>query len=794
MQTKCTLCDLTIDSPTAVLDDLPFCCHGCKAVYTILASKNSLENPRENPVFLQALQAGIISNPLLQEELALTKKGSLNPENTQRWYFEIGEMWCPTCAELLRWILLRERGVANCVIDYATDLASLEFNPMETSKDKLTALIKQLGYTVSPLDETNTKPISKSLYLRLAIASFCSLNVMMLAYPLYATFFDSDEEHVSNLFAWISLYASIPVLTYCAWPIYTKFWNSLKVGLLGMEALVTTGILSATGLSLYQLAQGSNEVYFDSMTVIVAFVLLGKTLEARAKFSAKEAFLKLTRALPRRGRKKIAEAQYEFVPVKELHVGDVLVAFAGEKIVLDGKVEVGLGVCDESIMTGEPMPVTKEVGDLVVAGTVLQQGELHYIVNAPPEKSLLSRIVEMTHAELGKKQAYIRPADRIVKWFIPLVFAIAALTGIICVVVGIDDGHGVINSAILRMTAVLLISCPCAIGIAAPIAEGYLISALAQEGVIVRNRGILNLLGSEDTYIFDKTGTVTNGHFTVLKGVNDIHPYEQAVLKKLASHSNHLVSRAIKDSIDFEPASEIDVVEIISKGMIGKSGEDNYLLGSRAFMQENDIVICTDEIPQLNPITSCYFACNGTLITEIHLGDTIREEIYDTLLSMDDIWTVLLSGDQETTVREIATECQFKSYAWERSPAQKMEYIQTAIEKGHVIAMVGDGINDAPALTAAHIGISVVSASDLSIQVSDILLTTPKLSIIPKMRELGRFSQTIVKQNLFWAFFYNVIGIAVAASGMLSPLYAATAMVLSSLMVVGNAQRIKSLK
>lgn len=783
MLTKCTLCDISIDTPSLIQDQQPFCCHGCKAVYTILLSKNALDNPRESPVFLQALQAGIISNPQLLEELSTTKRKATNRE-TYRWHLEIGEMWCPTCADLLRWVLLRENGVVNCVVDYATDLASIEFDPMETSKDKLSSIVAQLGYTTLALDDANARPVSKGLYLRLAIASFCSLNVMMLAYPLYATFFDSDVENVSPLFAWISLGLSVPVLLYCAWPIYSKFWHSIKAGLLGMEALVTLGIAASTGLSLYELARGTNQVYFDSMTVIVAFVLLGKTLEARAKFSAKEAFLKLTRALPRRGRKVNASGDCEFVPVKDLAVGDTLVAFAGEKIVLDGKVNVGVGVCDESIMTGEPVPVTKREGDLVVAGTVLQQGELRYTVTTPPEKSLLSRIVEMTHGELGKKRAYIRPADTIVQWFIPAVFVVAAATGMAILLTG-----GSANTAVLRMTAILLISCPCAIGIAAPIVEGYLINALAQEGVIIRNRGVLSLLGKEDAYIFDKTGTVTNGHFSVLKGVDELSPTDQSILRKLVSHSNHLASRAIKDAIHYDAATEIDVVEVISKGMIGTRGNDRYLLGSRAFMLESGVVIPNES----NPTTTCYFAANGELVTQIHLGDTIREGVFDTIRALNQTTTVLLSGDHEAAVQQIAKECRFTLCAWEHTPAQKMEYVQNVIEKGGVVAMVGDGINDAPALTAAHIGISVVTASDLSIQVSDILLTTPKLTVIPKMRKMANLARMVVKQNLFWAFIYNVAGIAIAAAGWLTPLYAAAAMVLSSLMVVANAQRIKSL-
>ncbi len=785
MTTQCALCDLEMGAPVVVMDALSFCCHGCKAVYTILLSKKTLENPRDNPIFQHALRAGIISNPLLLDQLRKSPPAPIRSSDIQRWHFEISEMWCPTCAELISWVVLREKGVLNCVVDYATDIASIEFDSMVTSKDTLKSAINQLGYPVHPLDDSSTKPVPFDLYLRLTIAAFCSLNVMMLAYPLYATFFDSEEQGAGTLFAWISLYVSIPVLAYSALPIFQKCWNSIRVGLLGMEALVTTGIVAATALSIAELWLGSNRVYFDSMTVIVVFVLLGKVLEARAKFSAKEAFLKLTRSLPRRGRKQINPEQYQFVPIKEIVVGDTLVAFSGEKIVLDGFVQKGVGVCDESVMTGEAKPVTKSVGDFVVAGTVLQQGELHYLVNTPPELSLLSRIVDMTHSEIGKKQAYIRPADRIVQWFIPLVFAIAFVTGAVCFLWEIDDGHGVINTAILRATAVLLISCPCAIGIAAPIAEGHLITALAREGVIVRNRGILSILGTEDTYIFDKTGTVTIGKFQVLRGAAELTPEQQSILKTITTHSNHLASRAINESLQATPVPGMELIEVISKGMIGYYENRRYLLGSRAFLLEHSI-----QLPDAPESGACYFACENELISSIILGDVIREEIYDALKSLKDVKKVLLSGDQETTVQEVAKACAFDSFAWERSPDQKMEFVQNMICKGHIVAMVGDGINDAPALTAAHVGISVVSASDISIQVSDILLTTPKLSIIPKMRALAKFARAVVNQNLFWAFFYNVAGIGLAVSGWLSPLYAAAAMVISSLMVMLNARRI----
>ena len=788
---NCALCNLKIETPTILHENLSFCCHGCKAVFTILSSQNALENPRSNPIFIQALQAGIISNPLLLEEINAAKKIESDPQNVQRWHFEVGEMWCPTCAELIKWILMREKGVLHSVVDYSTDIASVEFDSMYVSKEKLTLAIQRLGYSVLPIDAGTLTKVPFGLYLRLAVAAFCSLNVMMLAYPLYATFFDSEEEGVGNLFAWISFYTSIPVLTYCAWPIFRKFWASLRVGLWGMEALVTTGTIAATALSLFELYTGSNRVYFDSMTVIVAFVLLGKVLEARAKFSAKEAFIKLTKSLPRKGRKKLSDDTYEFVPIKEIEVDDTLVTFAGEKIILDGVVLKGVGVCNESVMTGESTPVTKKKGDLLVSGTILSQGELHYKVIATAEKSLLSRIVEMTHAEIGKKLGYERPADAIVRWFIPLVILIAFMTGVGVFLFQIDDGQGVLNSAVLRMTAVLLISCPCAIGIAAPIAEGRLMSALAEEGVMIRNRGVLSVLGDETVYVFDKTGTVTEGKFEVLKGLEKLSEKELAILKNMTSHSNHLASRAVNHAIMQPPLKDVETVEIVSKGLIGSLALNTYYFGSRSFMEEREVILDSFSSPSSEMATCCYFARGKELLSIIHLGDIVREDIPNTLKELRGVKTVMLSGDHFSTVEAIALHCGFDMFKGEQSPDEKMAYIQEIIKKKETVAMVGDGINDAPALTAAHVGISVVSAADISIQVSDILLTTTQLSVLPKMRALGRMSKKIVKQNLFWAFFYNILGIALATLGALSPIYAAAAMVMSSLMVVLNAQRIR---
>lgn len=771
----CSLCSHKLHSQPIVDGEMGFCCSGCHAVYKILESKNHLDNFQDHPVFKQALKSGLISNPQLLEQFKKPPAGEL-----EKLYLEIGEMWCPSCAEIIRLILMQEKGVRECLIDYATDLASIEFAPRLISKENLFQKIAALGYKPAFLHDGGQKAVSKELTLRFIIASFCALNVMMFAYPLYATYFHADDEGVGALFAWISCAVSLPVITYSAWPILRRFWNGLKVGIWGMEALVVMGVASAFALSLAELIMGGTRVYFDTMTVVIAFVLLGRIIESKAKFSAKETLLRLARTLPRRGRKRGADESLAFFPIKEIHPGDTLVAMAGEKIVLDGIVIEGQGSCNESLMTGEALPVEKKIGSHLLGGTILIQGWLAYRVSAGSEESALQGIIASVEKEIGMKSQYVRIADQIVRWFVPLVIAAALMT-----IVGTLFFESA-QTAIMRAVAVLLISCPCAIGIAAPLAEAHLINRLADLGVIVRNRGVLQHLGKEDLFAFDKTGTVTCGEFSVLEGLEKLSSQQRSLLKGLAGHSNHPMAVAVSRSIEEAHVPLDSSEEIIGKGLRGQSCRESFLLGSETFLKEHGVVV-----PEISHSRNShlFFARNGCLIAALSLGDKVRKGMPELVRRLSPVACVLLSGDGEGPVAAIAEQCGFPAWRSRATPLQKREYLQDEREKGKIVCMVGDGINDAPALTSAHIGISLVTAADISIHVSDILLTN--LEILPIIRQLGQQGRSIVRQNLFWAFFYNVIGIPLAAMGMLSPLFAAGAMVASSLIVTLNAQRLR---
>jgi heavy metal translocating P-type ATPase len=787
----CALCNHHANDSKIEENGYVFCCHGCQVVFRILSTKNQLTDFQNHPLFQQAVRSGLIANPALLEQVRRKQYTDAEKRETEKLHFEIHEMWCPSCAEVIKLVLLQEQGIHRCIVDYATDQAVVEFMPRHIAKERIFELIMQFGYQPVTFDSCERRTVSFSLYLRFIVAAFFSLNIMMFAYPLYATYFAYDDQSVGPLFAWLSMAASLPVLLYSALPIFSRFYYSLKVGLLGMEALVILGVLSAFSLSLYELFTGGTKVYFDSMTVIITFVLLGKIIETKAKFSAKDSIVRLSKSLPKRGRKRFDDHHLEFVPIKEISKGEVVVVLTGEKVVLDGIVLKGQGTCDESLMNGESLPIIKQEGSKVLGGTILTQGWLAYQVTSTFDESSLQKIVSMIEEEIEYKTQYVRAADRIVQWFVPLVLATAGSAAAYCLFFSVtDSGQSPIQTAVIRAISILLISCPCAIGIAAPVAEAHLLNAFVKLGAIVRNRGIFTYLGNETVFVFDKTGTVTEGLFTILSGLELLNSSELAALKMMVSYSTHPIALAVNRAIDAPAAAGSKIEEIAGRGIQAAVGEQTYYFGSREFFHLQGLYPESESAPSAGIVTTVFFGSIQGKIFPICLGDRIRQEVPAIISQLAPAKTLLLSGDSKTTVEAVAQACGFGECMWRMTPLQKKECIEALRARNEIVCMLGDGINDAPALTVAHIGISVVSATDVSIQVSDVLLTTDRLDVLPQMRKLAKKGRKIITQNLFWAFFYNAIGIGFALTGLLSPIFSAFAMIISSLIVILNAQRL----
>ena len=768
----CALCESPCGKTILRDSEKSFCCHGCQAVFQILASIGELDGAEKHPIFQEALKSGLISNP----ELLKQKETPIDQE-TKILSLEIENLWCPSCADLIRLYLSQKEGISTCVVDYATDIASIQYSPRKIDKDSIFAAIKKIGYQAKNLTDLRGGNMQKRLLLRLGIVAFFVMNLMMFSFPIYGAYLNSDDLGYARLFSFFSLGAALPVVTYGAWPIYRRFFWGLRFKQFGMETLVTMGVITAFTLSVIHLIQRNIHVYFDSMAMIIFLVLVGKVIESKAKFKAKDTLFALSRALPRKGRKCFKDGFENFVPLKEIQKGDTLKVCVGERVPLDGVVTKGSGSCDESMMTGEALPVTKKIGDQVLAGTVLKAGPLYYKVLRLEEGSALQRIISMIKGDMNEKSHEIRIIDSLVRYFVPAILFISFSTAII----GYTFLSFSLEESLLRAITILLISCPCAIGVAVPLVEAITLNLFAKKGMIIRNRRCLSYLGKEDLCVFDKTGSLTKGEFRLLSGLSNLDIRQKRILKSLSQSSHHPLSQSISQAIS-EKAQEMSTQELVGKGVQG----EGYYLGSRAWMKELGVELPKEE----QNMTVVYFSKGTTCLTTLVLGDELKKSAKEVVKHFN---SVLLSGDGYKAVQTMAKECGISKFFAEYNPLEKQRYIQAQKEKGAIIMMLGDGINDAPALSSAHIGVSVVNASDLSIEISDVLLTKDDLTLLIFLKKVGIIARSILKQNLFWAFIYNIIGVGLAIFGVLNPIIAASAMVLSSLCVLGNSTRLLKL-
>lgn len=768
----CTLCSFEITDALHIIEEKPFCCRGCSAVYHILQAKNELHLGINHPLLKEAHRFGLISNQELIYKIE--EKESLEKESFSKLLGEIEGLFCPSCATLIQLALGGQKGIYKVVVDYPTDLVSITYDPFQISKETIINLIATLGYSYKTLEENEEK--KNTLFTEFIVALISSLNVMMFTTPLLFPFAIDGDDH-NQTFAIGALLLSLPALLYSAYPIYKRAYTQIKWGVIATETLATTAIFSASLLSFYQIVNDRYQVYFDTITVLVTFLLLGKWLERKAKMSSKLAFQRIFRAIPRKGR-LVTEGIEKFIPLKEAKVGDLFLVLKGEKIPLDGIVEEGEGSVDESLMTGESTPLHKVINSPLIAGSILLEGKLYFRSTALEKSSLIYKIVELIEGEMEKKREINNPLEKIVSYIFPLVISISFFS--------IFINYFLVNTveeSLMAAISVLLIACPCAIGIAIPFVESTLIQKFSELGALVKNRAIFEKLTQVTDFVFDKTGTLTNGKYQLQTDFNKISDEHQSLLKGLTAHSLHPISKAIFNSISIEGTLFKITQEVIGRGVLGSYQETNYYLGSTSFAHEHGVYP--------NSLSNVHFFKENELIVSLFLGDTLRPDAQLLIHELQkDYALTILSGDHLPKVEEVAKTLNITNFYANQSPLEKQQIIQSLKKEGKTVVMVGDGINDAPSLSSSDIAISLVSATDISIHVSDLLLTKDQLTTIPKLISLAKKGKKIVNQNLFFAFFYNLALIPLAAMNSLTPLLATIAMVLSSLLIILNSKRV----
>jgi P-type Cu+ transporter len=703
-------------------------------------------------------------------------------------HFTIGVtgMTCAACAGRIERVLTRVPGIVAASVNLATETAQVD-GDVRVTPAAIEAAIAKAGYGTRPVDHSGVpEDQSKLKHELIALLTGAVLTLPLIA-PMVA---DLAGGHLM-LSAWWQLALATPIQFWLGAPFYRGAWKALRGGTANMDVLVSLGTSAAFGLSLYLMAMGGIHLYFESAAVIIVLVRLGKWLEARAKrhtLKALEALesLRPTEALVRRDGADVT------IPVAALRVGDLLVVKPGARIAADGVVVDGRSSVDQSLLTGESRPVDVEIEDHVIGGAVNGDGLLLVRVTAIGAESMLSRIVRMVAEAQGAKAPIQRLVDRISAVFVPVVLAIAAIT----VAGWLIAGHGW-EPAILHAVAVLVIACPCALGLATPTAIMVGTGVGAKNGILIRDAVALETAGATTVMAFDKTGTLTVGKPKLTEIVTDL-PRDRALAMAAALQqgANHPLAHAVIEAAAHITAPAVsDLRTLPGRGVSGRVDGRALLLGNGRMMQEETIdVSALSAAAQAlqssgNSVSYLADAEAKQALAVLAFGDAPKPSVKQALAALRalGVQTVMLTGDNNAAAQHLARQIGLDDVRAELLPADKVAAIAALKGKGETVAMVGDGINDAPALAAADLGIAMATGTDVAIETAGIALMRGDPLLAPAAIDLARATKRKIVQNLVWAFLFNVLGIPLAAMGGLTPIVAGAAMALSSVTVVTNA-------
>jgi heavy metal translocating P-type ATPase len=828
-RTGCDLCGLPIGRSQIHLEfdgkPLRFCCLGCRGVYQILSSspEAGAASFRETALFRACQESGII--PRLAADLKKPEAGAEdilagNPAALSV-TLRVEGMWCPACSWLIEEVLRRTGGVPEAKVHFSSDLAQIKYYPHLVTPKEILTKISGLGYSASLFSEGDGPAREKrTLLLRLGISSILTGNLMMLAFALYFGFFEDLTAPGIRLLSWPLWAMATPVVFYGGWPILRKGLNALRYRVATMETLISVGALSAYGYSFFQMLRGSLHLYFDTAAMIITLVLIGKYIELHARQKVAKGVVEIYELSNQKVRvsrssgsspvssppQKEGEAGGErglmagggrWVSANAVKAGDQFFVAEGERIPLDARVVSGKGVVDESFLTGESRPVRKRPGDEVLGGSLLESGDLALETTREGKEGTLGQMVALMREALAKKIPVEILADRLTRWFVPAIFLIASGAGLYIWMV-----HSSLEAALLRGLTVLVISCPCALGIATPIVKVAAVGIGRRQGILVRDPGALELVKDIDTLVFDKTGTLTDGNFDLQEIYSDEGEEKDilSVLGSVETHSAHFLARTIVRKAQQAggnptPASRFEEIEGL--GVKGVTAGKMVMIGSRPFLKQAGLAIPASMEEKAassakSGRTVVFFGWGGRARGYVVFGDRLRPGVREMVQALHlqgiEIW--LVSGDSHGTTGAIAGEAGIKNFRGQFPPQDKVRLIRDLQKQGRRVGMVGDGVNDAAALAQADVGFALGSGADLAREASDLTFLSSDPSRFLRARDLSASTFKIIRRNLFFAFFYNALAIPLAASGYLNPLVAVLAMFASSLTVIVNASRL----
>ncbi|EPE9891482.1 heavy metal translocating P-type ATPase [Staphylococcus pseudintermedius] len=724
---------------------------------------------------------------------------------TQEETFKITGMTCAACSARIERVLQREAGIDQINVNLVMENGTVKYDPSQISIEEIYERVAKIGYEAFPMETKDETAKRKSDELKRQKGKF--IISLILALPLLYTMFGhfsflgfiAVPELLMN--GWFQFILATPIQFVLGWQFYVGAYKSLKSKSANMDVLVAMGTSAAYFYSLYLMLthlghSGHVPLYFETSAVLITLILLGKYFEMRAKGHASDAISKLA-ALQVKDAEVERDGKIEMIAIDDVRVGDIVWVRSGQQIPLDGQVIEGSTTVNEAMLTGESMPVEKNIGDTVIGSTINQTNFIKLQVTHVGEDLVLNQIIKVVEEAQNDKPQIQRLADKISNIFVPTVVVLALLSFIVWFFVVTPFQF---TAAFEIFIAVIVIACPCALGLATPTSIMVGSGRAAESGILFKTAEALEQAQHVDTIVFDKTGTITNGEPKV---VHVYHETEEVTIgtyvKSLEMQSEHPLSKALVDYYSDEAVHTVSQYEThAGSGISGVIDDNRVRIGSIRFVTNNDLTQeQQDRIHSLaeQGATVVGMTINETLVAIIGVRDDPKAEakaVIETLNKNYDL--VMLSGDSKQTAQAIGRELGFTRVIAEVKPDEKSKVVTELQNEGKRVMMVGDGINDAPALMKSDIGVAMGSGSDIALESADIALVRNHLDGIADALQLSRLTIKNIKQNLFFAFCYNLIGIPIAAAGFLAPWVAGTAMAFSSVSVVLNALRLKNVK
>ncbi len=804
---RCDHCMLPVTSGEAVTEDTAegrktFCCHACRSIFRMIQQEGlgDFYAKRNWTSFgiPEALRRDVPVAEAAGQVVSESTAGAVLGESD----LLIDGIRCASCVWLNERVLERTPGVLSARVNFATHRALISWDRTRTTADAILTRIRSIGYLPLPYTpaalEASLHRLNRDLLIRFGTAAFFSMQLMTISFALYAGYFQGIDAGTKKLLESVSFFLSTPVVLYAGWPFFTGAWRGIRNGTLNMDALIVLGSCSAYALSVFHIVFGG-EVYFDTSAMIITLVLLGRYLENSAKQRASLAVSRLLALQPQEAR-LIRDRERSIVPTSSVRTGDLLEVRPGEKVPLDGIVREGTSEVNESLISGESVPRAKTGGSPVIGGSLNGLGTIVIEVTRTGSDTVLAQIAGLVERAQAASAPVQRLADRISAYFIPLIVFLAGAS------FWFWQRSLPSGTSVLIAVSVLVISCPCALGLATPVAILAGTGTAARKGILVKGGDVLERMHKVDTVVLDKTGTLTTGDLSVVEvstglraGVSneDLLRYAASVEQR----SEHLLGEAI---VGHARARNIGLLPCDSFRAVPGRGASAMVDGLRVHVGKAELLESEGiVIPHAMRARAADLEQEGLTVVAVSRGQAVlgiiglmdlpKSDAAEAVsrLQQAHISVVMITGDNLQTARSIGARTGIEKVLSGVQPGRKAEEVLEMRQSGKVVAMVGDGINDAPALATADVGIAMASGSDIAVESAQVVLIRSDLISVADAFVLARRTFRVIRQNLFWAFFYNACAIPLAMAGILSPIVAAAAMSVSSVTVVLNSLRLR---